>query len=71
MGLQFPIKFVNEVAFFTTEKTSLTAPARHLIEFFEMLQRDEWRLISGRDDRDWQSDVSNLAEPRERWQRHI
>lgn len=62
MGFEFPIRFVNEVAFFTTDKNSLTAPAPHLLDFFKMLQKDEWRLISGREDRAWQLEVTNLAQ---------
>src|SRR5262245_31084267 len=62
MGLRFPIRFVNEIAFFTTGKSSLTAPAPHLHNFFRMLETDDWRLISGREDRAWQLEVSDLAQ---------
>jgi predicted MPP superfamily phosphohydrolase len=61
MGLLFPLKLANQVAFFTTDMPGLTCRAHELRDFFHILKVDDWRIITGREPAEWKEGIQKLA----------
>lgn len=62
MGMMFPLRYTNLVAYFTTDMQDLDCPLSDLRGFFEMLHGDEWRLLSSEADNIWPTRIRRLAE---------
>jgi hypothetical protein len=61
MGMSFPLRYTNLVAYFTTDVPSVESTLRDLRGFFEMLQMDEWRLVTSARDDAWPRRIRELA----------
>jgi hypothetical protein len=61
MGMSFPLRYTNLVAYFTTDVPSAESTLRDLRGFFEMLQMDEWRLVTSAPNDAWPRKIRELA----------
>lgn len=61
MGMQFPLRYTNLVAYFTTDLPDIEAGVDDLRGFFSMLQTDEWRLLTSAPDDRWPNAIRSLA----------